>query len=453
MLFCVLRGILDGAWGCSKVHNGFGRVFLFGLLILIGLAVPLSFGESSPAQVSATGTIASRSILKNELLPFAVTLRNDSASPLSSVRLVRTPQNYELQKVCMLSSDEKVSCLARQQLASTGYLLTDTILPGQSFTMWGDLRPAVTHKPETLTLIVGWNIARTDATTYPSSLVVSLGENQVLSGFQSSWNAVSEAVKLLLIPIALAITGFFLNLFMKRREEVIGNREKLRDEARQESERDRTVRAETLKLMLPICHGYVGQYYLPLSNALEGMANALKESKEKVAFFYHLLAWQRVSKTVDAIGGFYFKDLRGEVLAAECWKAHTRAVAGKVDAPLNKATRAAITRLTADRYQVFERQFENSVGKGYVDEDIQSAWELFQNWLLDKKKVEGVIGNLEAFYSVLDYEANRPYEYWYTRVAKLKLTEGAEMLLKEILMKAKFSADEITEYFAAVQRT
>ena len=116
----------------GEVRTRFARALLLGFLILIAPAVPLAFGESSPAQISATGTITSHSTLKNELLPFVVTLRNDSASPLSSVRLVRTPQNYELQKVCMLGSDEKVSCLARQQLASTRYLLTDTISPGKA---------------------------------------------------------------------------------------------------------------------------------------------------------------------------------------------------------------------------------------------------------------------------------------------------------------------------------
>ncbi len=487
MLCCVLLS-MDGeeyvtvmnVERLGEVRTRLARVLLLGFLMLIAPAVPLAFGESSSAQISATGTITSHSTLKNELLPFAVTLRNDSASPLSSVRLVRTPQNYELQKVCMLGSDEKVSCLARQQLASTGYLLTDTISPGQSFTMWGDLRPAATHKPETLTLIVGWEIKKTEAASYPSSLVVSLGENQVLGCLETFWTAVVEVAKLLLIPIALAGIGFFLNLSMKQREERIENREKLREESRQDAERDRTVRAETLKLMLQISHGYASQYYLPLSIALAGMAKNLKksialegeddglrDSKRKVAFFYHLLAWRRMSKITKAIGGFYLKDLRGEALVAECWSRHKLAVAGEVEDQRYIATRAAIKRFTddTDSYQAFEEQFENSAGQGYWDEHIQLAWTLFQEWLNDKNKVkqtwmddkstvpEQVALNLEAFSSILDWEANRPYQYWYDHTAKLTLNDETEKLLKEMLgNEVQFSAKEKNEYFADVQK-
>ena len=93
----------------------------------------------------------------------------------------------------------------------------------------------MTHKPETLTLIVGWEIKKAEATPYPSSLVVSLGENQVLGCLETFWTAVVEVAKLLLIPIALAGIGFFLNLSMKQREERIENREKLREEARQDA--------------------------------------------------------------------------------------------------------------------------------------------------------------------------------------------------------------------------
>jgi hypothetical protein len=464
----------------SDVRTRFARILLLGFLIHIGPPVPLVFGESSPAQISATGTIASHSTLKNELLPFTVTLRNDSASSLTSVRLVQTPQDYELQKVCMLGSDEKAGCLASQQLAATGYLLTDTILPGQSFTMWGELRPAAAHKTETLALIVGWKIARADAPPYLSSLVVPLGENQVLGCLEGFWTAVSEAAKLLLIPIALAVIGFLLNLSMKQREERIEKREKLRDEARQEAERDRTVRAETLKLMLQISHGYASQYYLPFSIALAGMAKFLRESitlegeddglrdsKRKVAFYYHLLAWRRMSKITKAIGGFYLKDLRGEALVAECWRRHKLAVAGGVEDPRYIATRAAIKRFTddTDSYQAFEEQFENSAGKGYWDEDIQLAWTLFQEWLDDKNTVkqqwmdekstvqEQVAVNLEAFSAILDWEANRPYQYWYDHAAKLTLTDETKKILEEMLeSEVQFLKGERTEYFADVQK-
>jgi hypothetical protein len=232
--------------------------------------------------------------------------------------------------------------------------------------------------------------------------------------------------------------------------------------------------------MLQISHGYASQYYLPFSIALAGMAKYLRESialegeddglrdsKCKVAFYYHLLAWRRMSKITKAIGGFYLKDLRGEALVAECWRRHKLAVAGGVEDRGYIATRAAIKRFTddTDSYQAFEEQFENSAGEGYWDEHIQLAWTLFQEWLNDKNKVkqtwmddkstvqEQVALNLEAFSSILDWEANRPYQYWYDHTAKLTLNDETEKLLKEMLgNEVQFSAKERTEYFADVQK-
>lgn len=435
------------AQGVDQKRTSFVRVFLLSLSIVIGPAVSFIAAEPTSAQLSATGTIASGSIRKSELLPFVITLRNDSAASLNSLRLIRTPPGYTLERLCTLNQDERASCVAGEQFAATGFLLTDAISPGQSFTIWGDLRPARTHKSEILTIIVAWTTAKDDARTYSSSLVVSLGENEVLSGLQRFWVSVSEAVKLLLIPIALAIIGLFLNLFMK----------------------GRTERAETLKLMLQISHGYASQYYLPLSIALAGMAkylresiapkgkdDSLRDSKRKVAFYYHLLVWRRMSKITKTIGGFYLKDLRGEALVAECWSRHKLAVAGCVDDPRYIATRAAIKRFTddTDSYQAFEEQFENSAGEGYWDEHIQLAWTRFQEWLDDENTVqEQVALNLDAFCAILDWEANRPYQYWYDHAAKLPLNDGTEKLLKGMLRnEVQFSAKERADYFAHVQK-
>jgi hypothetical protein len=54
---------------------------------------------------------------------------------------------------------------------------------------------------------------------------------------------------------------------------------------------------------------------------------------------------------------------------------------------------------------------------------------------------------LEGFSAVLDYESNRPYEYWYPTSPQLLVSEETEQTLREILAEEDFSQAEIDDYF------
>lgn len=83
---------------------------------------------------------------------------------------------------------------------------------------------------------------------------------------------------------------------------------------------------------------------------------------------------------------------------------------------------------------------------------MQQAWTLFQAWL-GTGGVTATTQYLEGFYAVLDFESNRPYEYWYDTPAKLKITAETEQLLRKLLAdEKKYSAKEIDEYFTSMVR-
>src|SRR5262249_19592659 len=53
--------------------------------------------------------------------------------------------------------------------------------------------------------------------------------------------------------------------------------------------------------------------------------------------------------------------------------------------------------------------------------NTQNAWTHFAPWVLDNAKRQQAIQFLSALTVVLDFEANRPYKYWYDEMGKLEL--------------------------------
>src|ERR1035438_9320086 len=168
-------------------------------MMLVGsLAVLNDAGHAQSAEVSATGNVSSHSITSAEALRFTMSIRNKSSAALNSVRVVSVPDDYELGQMCALTEQTGTECYDRQALSSSHIVFAPSILPGHSFTTWGYLRPKAIHKTESLTFIVGWTSADSSRTSSPSSIVVNLGENEVLSWFGSYRPAFSETLKSLL---------------------------------------------------------------------------------------------------------------------------------------------------------------------------------------------------------------------------------------------------------------
>jgi hypothetical protein len=391
-----------------------------------GFGVPALHAEvAAPLpEVTATGGVSAPLIAKDEDLRFWITIQNKTPSDLSQIRLTQFPDGYQITEVCFFipqpdpaSKKQDKPCANPEQLADRDITMPLVIPAGQNLTVGGRLKPYNTHKKETLTLVLEWTV-----TSKPSSSVtVALGENQVQDNWHdwsSSW--FYQLLKDLALPIVLLVFGTWLNLSTKRRD----------------------ARSETLKLMLPVSHKYAAKYYLPLSRATERAGEALYDITETLAIvaspinidliklesdrnrslFYILLAKRLLDDMRKAIGGLYFKDLRGEFLASSCIRKFGDLL-GEDKAPLAMELQRLSTMVQPmDTYETFETKFLGVSSPLTAEEAATaSARELFQKWADDDEKRRRALELLSALTVILDFEANRPYGYWYDEMNKIDL--------------------------------
>ncbi len=470
--------------------------------VLLG-SLPIA-GQTNAAEVSISGNLSAHAIHQDEALQFTLTIKNKAdakTNPKASLRdvtLQGLPAGYSLdleKPICVLPlvPPQTQSCDVGANFEAHHRLLLAALFPGQSVTVQGYLKPNPdsTHKPAALIVVVAWIAAESGIA---SSQSASLGENQVLGTRQSVVTWTSELIKLLAIPAILALIGYWLSYQNRQRDEAFAQVSRARDEAftnanrthdehfantnrdrdekfavsqldRQNAqhihEQEQALRSETWKQMLPLSHNYAAKFYLPLSLVAQNLAKQLKYpvAKPKLAFFYLLLCGKKMRATRNEIGGFYFKDLRGERLASRCWEIQRGACLGEADDDFYKAVHAAIDHIDddVDTFEAFESNFVDSSTQpaSFVDDSIEQAWGLFDTWRTAKDKVEKTAQYLTGFYAVLDYESNRPYEYWYDpkdSPAKLEITEETQKLLTKILEEAKYIPKQIDNYFGAVVR-
>jgi hypothetical protein len=458
--------------------------------LLLG-SLPLS-AESDAPEVSLTGSLSAHAIHQDESLQFTLTVKNRADAKTNPNTILRNltlqglPAGYSFDRekpICVLplALPQTQSCDTVTAFDAQNRMFRASLSPGQSVTVQGYLKPNPdsSHAAAPLTVVVAWMVDGGMA----SSQSANLGENEVLSTWQTVQSWLSDLIKLAFIPAILALIGFGLNYLNREHDERFAKENRAHDEsfttanrthdekfAREQQERqiqqhvheqEQALRSETWKQMLPLSHTYGAKFYLPLSLAAQNLAGELKDPIEKpmLAFFYLLLCSMKMKATRNEIGGFYFKDLRGERLASNCWEIQRITSLGKPDDDFYKAVHAAIDNFDndLDSYETFESKFlDTSTNPATIlDDAVAKAWKLFEKWSEDKDKVKKTSQYLTGFYSVLDYESNRPYEFWYNpndSPARLEIKEDTENLLKEVLEKAKYTPEQIKSYFSTVVR-
>jgi hypothetical protein len=348
------------------------------LLLLAFLTVPsFPMAQEALPNISAGGYLSARAVNKGQTVQFTLAVKNKAdaktkpSAVARSLHLYGLPAQYQLEKICVLPllPLRTDPCQNAAQFASAQNMVWDTLAPGQSITVQGNLRSDAPRKTSTLTASLVW-----DFPAPGSSLAISLGENQVRDWYQAEW--INDALtKALGLPAVLALLTAALAFYVTKRQQ------------------QQALRAETWKQLLPLSHRYAAKFYLPLSLAATRLAENLrvlgpKSGDERIAFFYVLLCYREMAKTRKAIGGLYFKDLRGEDLAGECWRLQREAlISANEEDPFNLAIRYAVERITGvENYAAFKRKFEiaGAATITYNHPDIQTAWTRFRSWLAEE---------------------------------------------------------------------
>jgi hypothetical protein len=441
-----IKGKLFGVF-CRMKKTGRLSLLLPLLWVLTG-SIAAQTNKPQP-EVTASGGVSAPVIAKDAELRFWVTIQNKTASDISQIQLTHWPEGYSIAEVCFFvpQSDpahpqESTQCAKPDELSKGDITLALTIPAGQSRTGAGKLTAGKAHKKETLTLVLAWTAKDKPS----SSITVALGENQVQDFWErlsSSWGY--QVFKDLAVPISLLFVGFVLNSLAKKREDRQAAKQKKEQGLKEEQDKKRDARSETLKQMLPVSHTYAAKYYLPLSRSTERAVIALYEMTEHLeikvktpalfnlaklelasqrSFFYVLMAKRILEGMRKEIGGLYFKDLRGERLASACIKKFELLLGGDTS-PLSLATQrlANLLKRTAT-YEAFHSNFWPAGVPAPLSQeqtDTQSGWVLFEPWVMNDKNRQDALQYLSALTIVLDFEANRPYEYWYDVMSTLEL--------------------------------
>lgn len=417
------------------------RLLLLACLI-VSLRLPGSAQTATQptgAGLAVSGQIAKAKIKRSESLSFWITLKNQGTLTLKSVKLVRFPESeYSL---CIFDPG-KGQCSP----ANAGSELLPSIDGGQSYTVWGELRPKSAHSGEKLAFVVGWSTAA----GAQSLAALPLGENQVLDRWDYAWDSwLGPTMKTLAIPAVLAFLAFLLDRLAARRE----TRQRLAERSEEVTETRRAteqaVATETWKQMLPLSHKYAGNLYLPMSSAAEDAIDAFGEKDGHAAFFYILLLLKRIDQAKKTIGGLYFKSYAGEQLAQLCWRRFRSTFLGKdTDRFFQRMHQSAKLLGAIDDFDSFKSQYLDHPSSAATTQ-ILAGFADFETKRLDPAIQVPAIQCLRGFFSILDYESNRPYEYWYQQKARLKTTADTLELLQKLALEKKI--EEATEYFKDVK--
>jgi hypothetical protein len=404
------------------------------MMRLIALAVTLTalaVAQPAPSPVSAVGKVSSHFTAEDGLVPFAFTIRNDSAAELRDLRIVNLPDGYCLEHI---STDPTPACDKTNSQIAYQNLISKCLPAGQSLVAWGNFRAQSTHKAQTLLIVLHWkaithtavpagkNNTQTRTEETESSLAVDLGENEVQSKL---WVFFSDYRPFVIVVVGALLTFIFNGILAKNSR-----------------------RTEIWKEMLTVMQDYGTKFYFPMQSATDGLVEELSNKKpdeesERVAFFFFLLLQRTMLDTISEIGGLFFIDRRGEDLMTACWYQIFDLFypEGRASAFYLSAYAAAGVVTPRSNHQAFSSRFVVKSRNQYdfADARLRNCWELFNNSVLpDTQKVTKIVLLLRAFSTVLDCEINRPHKYWYPQWFARIRTERE--VLEELKRVAKENA-------------
>jgi hypothetical protein len=394
---------------------------------VIALAViltTLTVAQTAPSTISAVGKVSSHFTAEKGLVPFTLTIRNDSTAELEDLQIVNLPGGYDL--LPQLSIDPTPACAdTNSQSADQNpnpIPISKCLPAGQSLVVWGNFRAQSTHKAQTLLIVLHWK-ARTK-TTIPAgknntqtktegkeySLVVDLGENEVRTRW---WVNVSDYLPYA-APVVAGLLVVALTFLFNRR---------LASNSR---------RTEVLKQMLTQMQNYTSKFYMPMSSAAVGLEEELSKNPKNPAtpqsFFFFLLLQRTMLDTLGEIGGVFFSDQRGEALAAACWD-HIFDWFYRKDrtSPFYLSAYAAAKVITPrSDYEEFSRRFVvQSKALCMASPALKRCWTEFTELMNQREnetstkrsqKVAELKILLRSFSTVVDCEINRVNKYWYPSV-------------------------------------
>lgn len=406
---------------------------------------PAATRPASSGKVEAAGSLSQPEAKSGETIRFWVTIENHSADAIHDVRLPRLDAPaFAVQQISWQNERGPQHCDLRTlgataaaggDLASCGVLAKD-LRAEESLTVEGELKALEAHEHQSLTAIAEWK----NAGDRVSQTAVSLGDSIIRSGWGNFWAGAYEAVKDFALPVVLALLAFGLRRWDKKREI-----------KRQAEERHRTQLAETWNKMLSESHRLTTNFYLHIASGCGGMlefdrlyreesekgaqADAAKlEQYRKRQLFYLVYLERRYIHLLDSAGGFYFKSRMGEWLVNACLASflgsYTELWKEEIFGNLTAMAKVIDLNETGDDF--FKKLDGTGKKRTGAKKAMAVGWGYFQTWR-GGPEYDGAIAHLRAMTTILSYEMNRPYEYWYGEREKLEVDPKVRKTLEGLL--------------------
>jgi len=334
--------------------------------------------------------------------------------------------------------------------------------------VWGELTADTHQRKQTLFVTVRWF----SADKHPSQCVVPLGTLEAhdeMDKAKEIWAAIVGFYKDLAIPILLVVLAYIFKQWEDARE---------RDRQATESERQQLL--QTWNKMLPVSHSDATKYYMPLAAAIKESYKFFKKCLEaikpaaqslpansplvKQSLYYFLLTMRRFRSMSSERGGLYFKDRTGERISSLCVSEMFRLYLRTVP-DLLRHTSVVLSHIKpfeiyGEFIPVLESSLAATAPRTPLQESLLEVHKEFHIWISTSEFGE-IVPLLKALLTVLEFEMNRPYEFWYPKAQKerLNLEDDVKKILEGLAERAKVDDDQykslpvdLAEYFKRGQK-
>lgn len=440
-----------GGTSVAKLQEGVGmhdrlalRRFLFTACFVA--FIPVSTGQvfsqvkeasKSDDDIVVTGNLSAPLARVGDNIHVWLSFRNKTPKSIFDVRLIDlVAESYRIVHISWCPQQTQSG--DDTKLAKCPVIVKE-LEPGQIVTGTVELRAMSKHETQTLSALVGW----TTSAKLQSNLAVSIGENTTFGKW--GFPVFREVVKDFALPLVIVLLGIAYQIFDRRRESSRQNEERRRIEIRQNQERELTQIAQTWNSMLPESHRLTTNYYMPVHASANETLSRLKKLRDKKSsssdedkfhtLFFLLRFERRMRHLVEKAGGFYFKDRVGEELVIECYNRYRSLYYWGS----GKGSRWKTFSRMLDCIDVNETigSFSKKLEPGEDDKANEIALvfaagrQEFDAWLNSKDRLDATI-YLGGFTTLLGYEMNRPYLYWYGQPENLLLDSETEAMLRSL---------------------
>jgi hypothetical protein len=402
--------------------------------------------------IIAKGYLFSHTARPGQPIGFAMTISN--SGPAASGQIWLEPANrlgFSITKLCVwkAAAFECPSNAPNPRGQSAHQVAPDVrsippLEPGQSIAISGILTVDEPALSQTVAMVVGWTSANGAP---PETKTVSIGDINPPAPktlVSSTWYTV---IKDLLLPVALLLLPFLFKIGARRRAQI----------------------DQTWNLMLPESYKLMTRHYMPLDGSLKRITAKLKDHLDKTAWkddeiakflFEMALFGKRIRRMGKAVGGFYFKNRMGEVLASGCHNAYFSAAWKN---PENTDVEKNYSQLL-NHVQPFESldSFLKKLGPTAGSPPAPAAvadtshpasgnppaqpaeeavpvtplpifrknFDTLKEWLKGDE-VQEAYHYLCGLHAVLRFEMNRPFEYWYDSEEPFEIEDDTRKFLRD----------------------